>query len=27
VEPLRAGLVEDGWGEFVPAQMGSSAVR
>jgi len=24
---LRAGLVEDGWGEFVPAQMGSSAVR
>jgi len=27
MERLRAGLVEDGWGEFVPAQMGSSAVR
>ncbi|WP_315035786.1 HIT family protein [Actinomyces oris] len=26
MERLRAGLVEDGWGEFVPAQMDSAAL-
>ena len=26
MERLRAGLIEDGWGEFVPAQMDSPAV-
>ena len=26
MERLRAGLVEDGWGEFVPVQMDSAAL-
>jgi len=26
MERLRAGLVEDGWGEFVPARIDSAAL-